>query len=104
KVRQQSGARHADVSTLYIETKAAAKAEVGIWQGIIEKLANAKLHFVDGNLPDAAYDTHHDGVITWHVQRAVRDREAQIAQLQKDLNYLRGFLASVEKKLSNERF
>ncbi|HEY8511416.1 MAG TPA: valine--tRNA ligase [Cyclobacteriaceae bacterium] len=104
KVRQQSGARHADISTLYIVADPSAKAEVSIWQGIIEKLANAKLHFGDGDLPDAAYDTHHDGVITWHVLRAVKDREAQIAQLQKDLAYQRGFLASVEKKLSNERF
>lgn len=104
KVRQQAGARHADVSTVYVEAEANAKAEVSIWRGIIEKLSNARLHFSDGNLPDAAYDVHHGGAITWHVQRAVQDREAQIAQLQKDLKYQRGFLASVEKKLSNERF
>ena len=40
---------------------------------------------------------------TWISNVAV-DNEAQKAQLQKDLDYLRGFLASVEKKLSNERF
>ncbi|RYG02554.1 MAG: valine--tRNA ligase, partial [Chitinophagaceae bacterium] len=32
------------------------------------------------------------------------DTEAQKAQLQKDLDYLKGFLLSVEKKLSNEKF
>ncbi|HYC38994.1 MAG TPA: valine--tRNA ligase [Chitinophagaceae bacterium] len=32
------------------------------------------------------------------------DPSAQKEELQKDLNYLRGFLASVEKKLGNERF
>jgi valyl-tRNA synthetase len=32
------------------------------------------------------------------------NRESQVTQLQKDLEYLRGFLASVEKKLGNERF
>jgi valyl-tRNA synthetase len=32
------------------------------------------------------------------------DTQSQKEQLQKDLEYLRGFLASVEKKLSNERF
>jgi valyl-tRNA synthetase len=32
------------------------------------------------------------------------DTKSQKEQLQKDLEYLRGFLASVEKKLSNERF
>jgi len=32
------------------------------------------------------------------------DLESEIIKLQEDLNYARGFLASVEKKLSNERF
>ena len=35
---------------------------------------------------------------------AVLDTNSQKQQLQKDLDYLKGFLASVEKKLSNERF
>ena len=34
----------------------------------------------------------------------VLDNGAQKIQLQKDLDYLKGFLVSVEKKLSNERF
>lgn len=34
----------------------------------------------------------------------VLDTEAQRVQLQKDLDYLKGFLVSVEKKLSNEKF
>lgn len=34
----------------------------------------------------------------------VLDTNSQKLQLQKDLDYLKGFLASVEKKLSNERF
>jgi valyl-tRNA synthetase len=32
------------------------------------------------------------------------DNSAQKAQLEKDLEYLKGFLSSVEKKLNNERF
>ena len=32
------------------------------------------------------------------------DVEAEIERLNKELDYLRGFLASVMKKLSNERF
>jgi len=38
-----------------------------------------------------------------HVEKAI-DTTAQKEQLQKDLDYLKGFLISVEKKLSNERF
>jgi len=34
----------------------------------------------------------------------VVDVEAELAKLNEELNYTRGFLASVEKKLSNERF
>lgn len=34
----------------------------------------------------------------------ILDTAAQRAQLQKDLDYLKGFLVSVEKKLSNEKF
>ena len=34
----------------------------------------------------------------------VLDTASQKEQLQKDLDYLKGFLISVEKKLSNERF
>ncbi|MBX9449904.1 MAG: valine--tRNA ligase [Taibaiella sp.] len=32
------------------------------------------------------------------------DKDQQVQQLEKDLEYLRGFLASIEQKLSNERF
>ena len=35
---------------------------------------------------------------------SVLDTGAQKQQLQKDLDYLKGFLVSVDKKLSNERF
>ena len=38
------------------------------------------------------------------LMRKVIDKSAQRAELQKDLDYLKGFLASVEKKLNNERF
>jgi valyl-tRNA synthetase len=35
---------------------------------------------------------------------ATVDTSVQKEQMQKDLDYLKGFLVSVEKKLSNERF
>jgi valyl-tRNA synthetase len=35
---------------------------------------------------------------------AVMDKGAQKEQMQKELDYLKGFLTSIEKKLSNERF
>ena len=38
-----------------------------------------------------------------HIEKQI-DKSAQKEQLEKDLEYLKGFLSSVEKKLSNERF
>jgi valyl-tRNA synthetase len=38
-----------------------------------------------------------------HIEGEI-DKSIQKEQLQKDLDYLKGFLVSVEKKLSNERF
>lgn len=32
------------------------------------------------------------------------DKDAELAKLRKDLDYYEGFLRSVQKKLSNERF
>lgn len=32
------------------------------------------------------------------------DKDAEIERITKEIDYLKGFLASVEKKLSNERF
>ena len=41
----------------------------------------------------------------WHIRgNAVEDPEAEKEKLTTELNYTKGFLASVEKKLSNERF
>jgi valyl-tRNA synthetase len=38
-----------------------------------------------------------------HIEKQI-DKSAQKEQFEKDLEYLKGFLSSVEKKLSNERF
>jgi valyl-tRNA synthetase len=48
-----------------------------------------------------AVDTEKICIIT---QNGIIDTSAQKAQLEKDLAYQKGFLLSVEKKLSNERF
>lgn len=105
KIRQQSGLKHAELSEVYVEGGEPEKVEVKIWKDLFEKLSNARLHIVDiAALPDASYDVHFSGGLNWHVQRTVKDKDAQIAQLKKDLKYQQGFLVSIDKKLSNERF
>jgi valyl-tRNA synthetase len=71
---------------------------------IILKLGNlSKMEVVDASL---------DGALTFRVKSneyfipisGAIDVEAEIAKITEELNYTKGFLKSVEKKLSNERF
>ncbi|MFX1707088.1 valine--tRNA ligase [Chitinophaga sp. CC14] len=73
-------------------------------EGMLAKQVNAKaIHYVQEPVP---------GCITLVIQKdkfylgteTALDTTAQKAALTKDLEYLKGFLVSVEKKLSNERF
>ena len=71
---------------------------------IIEKLANLdKINFVTDK--DATAASFMVGTTEFNVPLTNNiDVEAELAKLQKDLEYQRGFLASVQKKLGNERF
>lgn len=71
---------------------------------IILKLANlSKMETIDSSL---------DGALTFRVKSneyfipisGAIDVEAEIAKITEELNYTKGFLKSVEKKLGNERF
>jgi valyl-tRNA synthetase len=73
-------------------------------ESILAKQVNAgSISFTSGSIPNS---------ITVVVQKdkifiettAELDTTAQKQQLQKDLDYLKGFLVSVDKKLSNEKF
>ncbi len=73
-------------------------------EGMLQKQVNAKsISYVNEAAPNA---------INVVVQKdkffieseSLADTSSQKEQLQKDLNYFEGFLASVEKKLGNERF
>ena len=76
----------------------------GQMDAIIVKLGNlSKLESVESGL---------DGALTFRVKSneyfipmsGAIDVEAEIAKITEELNYTKGFLKSVEKKLSNERF
>uniref|UniRef100_UPI0026257438 class I tRNA ligase family protein n=1 Tax=uncultured Muriicola sp. TaxID=1583102 RepID=UPI0026257438 len=74
------------------------------WNVVIKKLANlSKIEFVDKAV---------DGAITFRAKsneyfvplEGTLDLEAEVEKIKEELNYTKGFLQSVEKKLANERF
>ncbi len=71
---------------------------------LIAKMAN--LSAINGNAEkDAASASFMVGTQEYNIPLSDNiDVEAEIARLNKDIAYYEGFLASVEKKLSNERF
>ncbi|MGB3149521.1 MAG: class I tRNA ligase family protein, partial [Maribacter sp.] len=74
------------------------------WDVVIAKLTNvSKITYVDNPV---------EGALTFRVKSneyfipmsGAIDVEAEIAKIQEELKYTEGFLSSVKKKLSNERF
>ncbi|WP_088342303.1 valine--tRNA ligase [Robiginitalea sediminis] len=74
------------------------------WDPIISKLSNAPEITYSKEAPESAL-SFRVGSNEYFIPLAGSvDLEAEIQKLREELEYTRGFLASVEKKLSNERF
>ncbi|MDG1570755.1 valine--tRNA ligase [Robiginitalea sp. M366] len=74
------------------------------WDSVIAKLANvSEINYVD-TAPEAALSFRAGSNEYFVPMGEAVDVEAEISKLQEELDYTRGFLASVEKKLSNTRF
>lgn len=91
-----------DVVTLYIQS--ADKKNFAAIQSILCKQVNAPaIHFTNEPKPNTI--TIVVGSTKFFIETEnVLNTSSQKEQLLKDLEYQKGFLASVEKKLSNERF
>ncbi len=81
---------------------------IGEWDdaldAVVKKLGNL-CEINSGVEKDAAAATFMVGTTEFNVPLTNNiDVEAELARLNKDLDYYRGFLASVMKKLGNERF
>jgi valyl-tRNA synthetase len=100
--RVKNAIKPKDAITIHVQT-ADEKAFANI-EGILTKQVNAQtLHFTNGAIANTV--TVVVGTTKFFIEtEAELDTASQKEQLLKDLEYQKGFLASVEKKLSNERF
>jgi valyl-tRNA synthetase len=100
--RVKNNIKPKDVVTLYIQTS--DEKNFTAIQSILSKQVNAPaIHFINESKPNTI--TVVVGSVKFFVETENElDVSSQKEQLLKDLEYQKGFLASVEKKLSNERF
>jgi valyl-tRNA synthetase len=89
---------------LPLDIKANSGIDFKAYQNMIEKLANInEFNFVTEKVPGAS--VFMAGTDEFFVRLAHNiDVDAERDRLQKEIDYLKGFLKSVEAKLSNERF
>ncbi len=102
EARVKNGIKTKDAVVLYLQTD--APEQYTLIQHLISKQAGTtELHLI--NAPVNGAITVVAGKDKFYLQtETVLDTTAQKEQLEKDLDYYKGFLESVEKKLSNERF
>ncbi len=74
------------------------------WDVVIEKLTNlSKISYVDSSVEGALSFRAKSNEYFIPMTGAI-DIEAEITKIEEELKYTKGFLKSVQKKLSNERF
>ena len=89
----------------YLELSVLNEGEVSqVWDAVIKKLTNVSdISYVNNTV---------DGALTFRVKSneyfipisGAIDIDAEIKKIEEELKYTKGFLMSVQKKLSNERF
>jgi valyl-tRNA synthetase len=73
------------------------------YKAVISKLANIESCEVVKDLPEQVL-SFRVGTAAYYLPFSVENPEEELAKLNQDLNYQKGFLARVQKKLSNTRF
>ena len=100
--RNKNNLKPKETVTLHIQTTSAADFDL-IEPILAKQVAASRISFVEDAVPNTI--TVVVGTHKFYIEsEAVVDTAAQKEQLLKDLEYQKGFLLSVEKKLSNERF
>ena len=86
---------------LHIINKASSTQK---FDGLISKLGNiSKINYADSSIEKAFSFRVHSNEYFLVADIAI-DLEAEVAKIKEELNYTKGFLKSVQKKLSNTRF
>ena len=78
-------------------------SQMSYYKAVISKLANIQSCEVVKDLPDQVL-SFRVGTAAYYLPFSVENPEEELAKLNQDLNYQKGFLAGVQKKLSNTRF
>lgn len=78
-------------------------SQVDYYKEVISKLANIESCQVVKDLPEQVL-SFRVGTAAYYLPFSVENPEEEIAKLNEDLNYQKGFLTGVQKKLSNTRF
>ena len=100
--RNKNSLSQKDPITLYIDSKELYNP---ILEPLLEKQLNATIEKHHKLKAEGGVYTVVSGETKFHIQtNKIIDKEVQKQQLSKDLEYLEGFLASIDKKLGNERF
>ena len=73
------------------------------YKAVISKLANIESCEVVKDLPEQVL-SFRVGTAAYYLPFSIENPEEELAKLNQDLNYQKGFLAGVQKKLSNTRF
>lgn len=90
--------------TIQLHLQAHEKGSYDAINGLLQKQVNAETFTLTSEPVSGSSTVVVQKDKFYIISNVAVDKDAQKAQLQKDLEYLKGFLASVEKKLSNERF
>ncbi len=108
KIRQKHGFKNKELSEVYFYSGAGKQGlcSVQIWKGIIEKLSDSTLFLLEEPIyPEGfSYDVEIVRGFHWHFKRKSENKDEQMREILKEIEYNQGFLNSVMKKLSNEKF
>ena len=78
-------------------------SQMDYYKAVILKLANIESCEVVKDLPEQVL-SFRVGTAAYYLPFSIENPEEELAKLNQDLNYQKGFLAGVQKKLSNTRF
>jgi valyl-tRNA synthetase len=105
KTRQKHGFKNVELSQVFIHAPKEDLCTLEIWKTIVEKLSSSTIELLqEPKFPAGSYDTFLTFGIQWNVLRKEENKLEQLEAIQKEIVYQNGFLNSVNKKLSNEKF